>query len=247
MLTDEEKKRYSRQMMMPEIDAPGQEKLRAATVLVAGLGGLGSASAYYLAAAGVGTLCLVDNDSVALEDLNRQILHQTGDLGRPKTDSAAEKLRALNPHCHIEVFGERLTGENAACLARGCDLLVDATDNAAARAALNRAALTLGIPFIFAGVTGLDGMVTTVIPGRTPCLECIFPRLAEIHAPGPVPVLGPVAGMVASIQSLEAVKWIVGLETQLLAGRLLSVQGRSLRFRIVTLKQDPACSACGSA
>ncbi|MBI9086716.1 MAG: HesA/MoeB/ThiF family protein [Desulfobacterales bacterium] len=246
MLTSEEKQRYSRQMIMAEIGEAGQERLGAARVLVAGLGGLGSISALYLAAAGIGCLCLVDNDAVALENLNRQLLHHTHDLGRPKTDSAAQKLSALNPCCRIEAVRERITAENAARMAAGCDLILDATDNASTRAALNRAALELGIPFVFGGVSGMDGMVTTVVPGRTPCLECIFPNLAETDSPAPVPALGPVVGIIASIQSLEAIKWFLGLEEDLLVGKLLSIQGRSLRFRTVSLKRNPACPACGA-
>ena len=246
MLTREETQRYSRQMIMPEIGEDGQERLGAASVLVVGLGGLGSISAQYLVAAGVGRLCLVDSDHVALENLNRQLLHRTDDLGRSKTESAVTKLSALNPHCRIEAVCQRMSAENAAKLADGCDLMVDATDNASTRAVLNRTALTLGIPFVFGGVSGMDGMVTTVIPGRTPCLECVFPNLAESDSPGPVPALGPVVGMVASIQSLEAIKGVLGMEEGMLGGKLLSIQGRSLRFRVVSLARDPACPVCGA-
>lgn len=245
MLTPEEKQRYRRQMIMAEVGEAGQERLGAARVLVAGLGGLGSISAFYLAAAGIGRLCLVDNDAVAMENLNRQLLHHTHDLGRAKTDSAVKKLSALNPHCRIEAVRERITADNAAGMAAGCDLIVDATDNAPTRAVLNRTAVELGIPFVFGGVSGMDGMATTVVPGRTPCLECIFPNLAKPDTPGPVPALGPVVGIIASIQSLEAVKWLLGMEPDLLAGKLLSVQGRTLRFRTVSLRRNPACPVCG--
>ncbi|MFH1982846.1 MAG: HesA/MoeB/ThiF family protein [Pseudomonadota bacterium] len=246
MLTSDEKQRYSRQMILPEIGEAGQEKLRTASVLVAGLGGLGSISAHYLAAAGIGRLRLVDSDTVALENLNRQILHHTGDQGRAKTESAREKLSALNPGCRIETVDTRIAADNAAHLAAGCDLIVDATDNAATRAVLNRTAHALGIPFVFGGVTGLEGMVTTIVPGRSPCLECVFPNLVEIQTPGPVPALGPVVGIVASIQSLEVVKWVVGLEADLLAGKLLSIQSRTLRFRTVSLDRNPSCPVCGA-
>ena len=246
MLSSEDRQRYSRQMLLPEIGKAGQEKLTRAAVLVAGLGGLGSISAYYLAAAGFGRLRLVDSDTVTLENLNRQILHQTQDLGRPKTDSAEGKLSALNPGCRIEAFGERITADSALRLAAGCDLIVDATDNAATRAVLNRTALTLDIPFVFGGVSGLDGMVTTIIPGRTPCLQCIFPNLADIQTKAPVPALGPVVGIIASIQCLEAIKWVAGMETELLAGKLLSIQCRNLRFRTVSLARNPACPVCGA-
>ena len=246
MLTRDERQRYNRQVIIPEIGEAGQEKLASAAVLVAGLGGLGSISAHYLAAAGIGRLCLADSDAVALENLNRQILHHTKDLGRAKTDSAREKLTALNPGCRIETFCERIAADNVARLAAGCDLIVDATDNAATRAVLNRMALTLGIPFVFGGVSGLEGMVTTIIPGQTPCLECVFPGLEGIQTAAPVPALGPVVGIVASIQALEAVKWIVGLETGLLAGKLLSIQSRTLRFRTVSLERNPSCPACGA-
>jgi molybdopterin-synthase adenylyltransferase len=246
MLSPEEKQRYHRQMIMPEIGAAGQARLASASVLVAGLGGLGSISAHYLAAAGVGHLRLVDADTVALENLNRQILHHTDDIGRTKAESAADKLSALNPHCRIDPVRERIVADNADRLAEGCHFIVDATDNAATRSVLNRTALALDIPFVFGGVAGMEGMATTVVPGRTPCLACIFPNLARFDSSEPVPALGPVVGIVASVQSLEAVKWIVGLKQDLLAGKLLSIQGQQLRFRTVSIKRNPSCPACGA-
>jgi adenylyltransferase/sulfurtransferase len=240
-MSDEKKERYQRQIMLPEVGLAGQERLGAARVVVVGAGGLGSVSCLYLAAAGVGTLVIADPDRVSLSNLNRQILHGTPDLGLAKTESARYRLKALNPHVRIECHASAVTDETAPDLIRGATLVVDGTDNRRARRTLNRACLAFGVPFVFGGVQGFDGMVMTVLPGKGPCFECLFPGEAE---PPPSGVLGPVPGLVASIQTLEAIKLILG-RGESLAGRLLSIRGLAMSVRDLRVRQNPDCPACG--
>ena len=174
MITEEEQKRYHRQILM--LGEAGQEKLKAARVLIAGAGGLGTVISLYLAAAGVGPLRIVDCDVVEASNLNRQILHWGGDIGRPKTASASEKLAALNPLIRVEEVAGRIDETSIDAITKECDLIVDAMDNFPTRYLLNRTAVRKGIPFIHGAVRGLFGQATTVLPGKTPCLRCIFPR-----------------------------------------------------------------------
>jgi adenylyltransferase/sulfurtransferase len=241
-LSDEERVRYRRQLILPQIGAEGQRSLKRATVMIAGLGGLGSISAYYMAAAGVGHLKIVDGDRVAAHNLNRQILHATVDIGRLKTDSAREKLTALNPLCHIESLAARIETDTVQAMASGCDLIIDGSDNLDTRRVLNRAALGRDIPFIFGGVDGFDGMVATFVPGRTACLECIFPENWH-HASGEIGVIGPAAGMVASLQCMEALKLLIGKGSDL-SGSLLRIHGLGMRIRKTVIARDPRCRAC---
>ena len=243
-LTKEEQLRYSRQIMIPEIGEEGQKKIKAAKVFVGGIGGLGSISSYYLAAAGVGHLKIVDKDRVELTNLNRQIIHWTGDIGVPKAESGGRKLRSLNPNCSIEAVQAEITEDSAAGLIGDCALIMDAMDNMRGRRILNAASIRLGIPYIYAGVHHLDGMVTTFIPGRTPCLDCVFPANdKEIQSP-PLGVLGPAPGLIACIQVIEAVKIILGMPG-LLTGRLLSFSGYDITFREFKILKDPKCPVCG--
>jgi len=212
--------------------------------LIVGLGGLGSITSSYLAAAGVGWLRIVDRDVVALSNLNRQLLHWTKDLGRPKTVSAGDKLRRLNPECFIEPMHVPVGEDGGYDLADGCDLIVDATDNLATRHLLNRISLGKGIPFIYGGINGWNGTVATFIPGRTCCLACLFPRTQGQEEAGVTPALGPTAGVIASIQSMEVLRILLGLEPAL-AGRLLEFQGSRMRFRTVRLERNPDCVLCG--
>ena len=241
-LTPNEMIRYSRQIRMAEIGSEGQMKLKKARVFLAGLGGLGSVLAYYLAAAGVGHLRIVDKDTVSLDNLNRQILHFTKDIGRAKTVSAREKLEALNPECHIEVIQDEIDERSGELLVDGSDLIVDGMDNFRTRRILNRVAVKKRIPFIVGGVDGLSGMVFTVIPGVAPCFECIFPGVDEERE---VAVLGATAGVVASLQVMEAVKVVLGLG-KTLSGRLLVFQGRDMTFREITIERNPKCVVCGA-
>jgi molybdopterin/thiamine biosynthesis adenylyltransferase len=241
-LSAEEQIRFRRQLIMPEIGVHGQGRLKAATVMVAGLGGLGSILAFYMAAAGVGRLKIIDEDRVALHNLNRQILHTTEDIGKLKTASALQKLTALNPGCRIEAQAARITNDTAAEMVRGCDLILDGTDNLDTRRILNRAAWEARIAFIFGGVSGFDGMVATFIPGRSACLECLFPGDPR-PAPAEIGVIGPPVGVIASLQSLEAVKLLTDQESNL-AGRLIHFHGADLRLKRAVLEPNPDCPVC---
>lgn len=242
-MTPDEQSRYGRQIVIPEIGEAGQEKLRAARVCIAGLGGLGSPAAYYLAAAGIGSLTIVDFDRVALDNLNRQILHSTADLGRLKTASGLEKLSALNPLCRIRAIAKPISDGNAESLVADCDLILDATDNMATRQVLNRASVSKKIAFVYGGIDGFSGMASTFIPGRTPCLECLFPGRPKTPPAGPVGALGPMAALIASIQCVEAIKLIVGQKAGL-AGRLLRVDAVGMKFHAIDIDRNPHCRVC---
>jgi molybdopterin/thiamine biosynthesis adenylyltransferase len=243
-LTQEELRRYNRQLIIPEIGEEGQKRLKQARVFVAGIGGLGSISSYYLAAAGVGNLKLVDKDIVDFSNLNRQILHWTQDIGSPKSDSGSRKLASLNPNCSIEAIREEITEHNCGELVGDCSIIVDAMDNMKTRRLLNGHSVQRRIPFIYGGVHQLDGLAATFIPGKTPCLECVFPGDREESNQPPPGILGPVPGIIACIQAIEAIKIIVGLEG-LLTGRLLSFCGSDMTFREFRINRNPACPVCG--
>jgi molybdopterin-synthase adenylyltransferase len=241
MLTQEEMQRYARQIMVREIGEAGQEKLKKARVLIAGIGGLGSPIALYLAAAGVGTIRIVDNDTVEMTNLNRQVVHWTADIGSNKTDSAAAKLTRLNDTINIEPVMDTIDEKSVVKLTTGIDVILDATDNLATRFLLNKAALQTGIPFIHGAVSGFEGRLTTIIPGQSPCLGCIY----QTDIPKKkTPVLGATPAVIGALQATEAVKYIVGAG-QLLVNRLLVYDGLGMRFTILNLKKDPACRYCG--
>lgn len=243
-LSLDEKKRYDRQIKIPEIGVAGQVKLKSARVLIAGLGGLGSVTANYLAAGGVGRLTIVDKDCVSLDNLNRQILYGTGDIGRAKTECARERLEALNPACRVTAVKGDIDDHNMLDLICGHDVLVDATDNIRTRLILNRGAVQTGTPFVFGGVEQFDGMATTIIPGTTPCLACLFSHIPEkSEKPG---IMGPVAGWIASIQCMETIKLLIGLKPAL-SMRLLTMRGRDLAIRQIALARNPDCRVCGAA
>ncbi len=240
MLTETEKQRYARQIMLDGFGEEGQEKLRRARVVVAGVGGLGSPAATYLAAAGVGKLRLIDSDTVELSNLNRQILHWGRDVGRNKIDSASDKLRQLNDVIEVEPVVETINDSNVSSLLSGADVVLDGMDNLETRFLLNRAALEMGIPFVHGAVYGFEGRVTTVVPGKGPCLGCIYrgtiPRQKS-------PVVGATPGVVGALQAAEAIKYIVGIG-ELLTGRLLVYDGLRMRFMTLTIKRDPNCRFC---
>jgi molybdopterin-synthase adenylyltransferase len=241
-ISSEEMIRYNRQLILPEIGPQGQIKLKQARILIAGIGGLGSVLAYYLAAAGIGSIRIADRDHVEAGNLNRQILHGTRDIGKPKTLSALEKLRNLNPYCDIEPIQEIISDDTILDMVEGCMVILDGMDNLKARKILNRASIQKNIPYIYGGVNAFTGMVTTFIPGQTPCLECLFPR--DTEQSNPVGIVGPVPGVIASIQSLEAIKIILGIGG-LLTNELLYFNGMDMTFRKIEMEKNPDCPVCG--
>ncbi|MBN1570496.1 MAG: HesA/MoeB/ThiF family protein [Acidobacteria bacterium] len=242
-LTKEELLRYNRQIMIPEIGEEGQRKLKNAKVFVAGVGGLGSISSYYLTAAGIGHLTIVDKDKVDYSNLNRQIIHWTSDVGNWKTESGIRKLQNLNPHCSIRAIQAEIREDNCRELIGDCSIIVDAMDNMKTRRILNAASVKNGIPYIYGGVHQLDGLASVFVPGETPCLECVFPRHAAESDTAPPGILGPVPGVIACIQAIEAVKLILGING-LLTGRLLCFCGLDMTFREFKISQNPECPVC---
>jgi len=241
ILSKNEKIRYSRQIMIPEIGEAGQLKLKNTSVLIAGAGGLGSISAYYLTAAGIGKLRIVDSDSVELSNLNRQIIHSEDDLDRAKTQSAADKLKNLNSNVLLDVYNGEINRNTIHDVTEGIDIIVDATDNIETRKILNQMSQKLKVPYIFGGINGFDGMITTFIPGVTPCLECIFPsKKRTSEKPG---VIGPVPGVIASLQCAEVIKLILE-EGNLLSGRLLQIRTLTMRTKEIHIKKNPDCTIC---
>jgi adenylyltransferase/sulfurtransferase len=242
MLSARERERYDRQLRLPEIGETGQAKLKEARILVAGAGGLGSSAAFYLAAAGIGFLRVVDKDRVDLSNLNRQILHTHADVGRPKASSAREKLIDLNPDITVEAVESEITEADAGELASDVHGIVDAMDNIPARSLLNRAALETGVPFFHGAVSGLEGRATTVIPGQTSCYRC---RYKGEPPSCTFPVLGIAPGVIGSIQACEVVKYVAGFGS-LLADVLLTYSGATQEFQRFRLKPNPECDHCGS-
>ena len=220
----------------------GQERLKAARVLIAGAGGLGTVIATYLAAAGIGTLRIADCDVVEATNLNRQILHWGRDVGRPKTASVAEKLSALNALIRVEEVSGRIDAASVDAVAADCDLIVDAMDNFPTRYLLNRTALRKGVPFIHGAVRGLQGQATTVLPGKTPCLRCLFPQSPPPSAV--FPIIGATCGVIGSIEATEAVKLLTG-QGEPLAGRLLIWDGLAACVDTLVIERNPACPDCG--
>jgi molybdopterin/thiamine biosynthesis adenylyltransferase len=242
-LTPEERRRYTRQLSLPEIGARGQERLRAARVLVVGAGGLGSPAALYLAAAGVGELHIADGDRVEISNLQRQLLHATPDLGRPKVESAAEALRALNPHVAVVKHGVRIDRDNAAGLVEPVDFVVDATDNFAAKFLVADACHAAGRAYSHGGIDRSFGQTMTVVPGRSACYRCVFER-PPAESPGPhAGPVGVLPGVIGTIQATEALKYLLGWG-ELLTDRLLSYDPRTMTFRCVALRRRPTCALC---
>jgi adenylyltransferase/sulfurtransferase len=241
MLTEYDRERYGRQIMIPEIGEAGQARLQKAAVFIAGAGGLGSPVALYLAAAGVGTLRIVDNDTVTLSNLNRQILHGDRDVGQGKAGSAEATLARLNAGVQLQCSAETITTANVVDLVRGSDLIVDALDNIETRLMLNQAALNLQIPMIHGAVNGFEGRVMVVLPGKTACLGCLVRGKPQA---GKFPVLGATPAVIGAIQATETVKAITGAG-RLLAGRLLCYDGLALEFSEFKINQNPQCPDCG--
>jgi len=242
MLTERDKERYSRQILFKAFGEEGQEKLKAARVLVAGVGGLGSPVAMYLATAGIGKIVLVDSDTVTLSNLNRQLLHWENDIGREKVESGREKLRKMNTDIQVEAIAEKITPETCSNLLAEVDVVVDCLDNMKTRYVLNRACIEKGVPLVHGGVYGMLGQVTTILPGDGPCLECIFPHKEERGEK--IPVFGPTAGFTASFQVLEVIKLLTGIG-ELLHGRLLYFNGEIMECIFAEVKKREDCEGCG--
>ncbi len=238
MLTKDELKRYDRQIKI--FGEEGQEKLKKAKVFIAGAGGLGSSISIYLAVAGVGKLRMVDNDIVTLDNLNRQILHWGNDIGKKKLESAEEKLKKINSNAEVEVISETIDKDNVTDLVGDCDMIVDAMDNFAARYVLNKTALIRKIPFFHGAVNGFYGQATTIIPGKTACLRCIFPAAPPPTAP---PVVGVTPGIIGCIQATEVIKYILGTGS-LLENRLLMWDGLNGQIDELPLEKNPRCEDC---
>jgi sulfur-carrier protein adenylyltransferase/sulfurtransferase len=239
--------RYSRHLLLPEVGITGQRKLKQARVLTVGAGGLGSPLSLYLAAAGVGTIGIVDFDVVDLTNLQRQIVHGTSTLGRPKLESAEARLSDVNPNVRIEKHETRLTSENALEILREYDIVVDGTDNFPTRYLVNDACVLLGKPNVYGSIFRFEGQASLFYARQGPCYRCLY---SEPPPPGLVPscaeggVLGVLPGIIGSIQALETIKWIIGAGDSLL-GRLLLFDALRLRFRELQLRKDPACPLCG--
>jgi molybdopterin/thiamine biosynthesis adenylyltransferase/rhodanese-related sulfurtransferase/molybdopterin converting factor small subunit len=246
-LSPEEVKRYSRHLILSEIGMDGQRALKGARVLCIGAGGLGSPAAMYLAAAGVGTIGLVDFDVVDLSNLQRQLLHTTPDIGRPKLASAKDKLAALNPNVHVESYETALSSANALEIFRDYDIILDGTDNFPTRYLVNDACVLLGKPNAYGSIFRFEGQASVFATKGGPCYRCLYP---EPPPPGLVPscaeagVLGVLPGIIGTIQATEAIKLIVG-EGEPLIGRFLIYDALRMRFRELTLRRDPDCPVCG--
>ncbi len=238
MLSKRELVRYARQILIPEWTKTGQERLKESKVVVAGAGGLGSSILIYLAVAGVGRIKIIDSDKVELSNLNRQVLYSDKDIGRNKVDSAKEKLEALNPDIKVDAIKDSITKDNVLELVEDYPI-VDAMDNLPARFLLNRAALERNLPLFHGAVYGFEGRATTIIPGKTACLRCLYQRVL----PGKVPVVGVTPAVIGCIQATEVLKYLLDIG-ELLTDRLLIYDGLSMRFSEVKLKKDPNCREC---
>jgi adenylyltransferase/sulfurtransferase len=246
-LSNEELRRYARHLVLPEVGIDGQRRLKAARVLVVGAGGLGAPVSLYLAAAGVGTIGLVDFDAVDASNLHRQILFDTADVGRSKLQAASERLRGVNPHLTIEPFEERLTSENALEIVRRFDVVADGTDNFPTRYLVNDACVLTGRPNAYASIFRFEGQAAVFWAERGPCYRCLF---AEPPPPGLVPscadggVLGVLPGLLGTMQAAETLKLVLGVGEPLI-GRLLLVDALTMRFRELKVKKNPDCVVCG--
>lgn len=247
-LTREELVRYSRHILLPQVGEEGQRALKKSRVLLVGAGGLGSPVALYLAAAGVGTIGLVDFDAVDLSNLQRQILHGSSGIGSPKTDSARDRLRDINPNVHVEPYETRLTASNALEIADGHDLIIDGTDNFATRYLVNDTSVLLGIPNVYGSVYRFEGQASVFGTVDGPCYRCLF---REPPPPDLIPscaeagVLGVVPGLVGTVQATEAIKMLLGIG-ETLVGKLLLIDAMTMAFRTLEIRRDPECPACGT-
>ena len=242
MLSQDELQVYDRQIMMPELGEEGQEKLKKSKVFIAGAGGLGSPVTIYLAAVGVGTIIIADKDVVEVSNLNRQILHWRKNVGQKKVESAREKISLLNSFLNVEIIDQTITEDNITGFTKGCDAIVDAMDNIKARFALNKAAIRWNIPLFHGAVNGMEGRATTIIPGKTACIGCMYKADIKLSK---FPVLGVAPGLIGIIQATETIKYLTGMG-DLLENRLLIYDGMDLKFKEFKLSRNPECTECNT-
>ena len=246
-MNDEQLLRYSRHILLPQIDVDGQQRLLDARVLVVGAGGLGSPAALYLAAAGIGTLVLADGDSVDLTNLQRQILHRQAGIGRPKADSGRDSLAEINPGCHVLSICARLEGAALEAQVNEADIVVDCCDNFATRHAVNRACVKFAKPLVSGAAISFEGQVSvfdTRQPG-SPCYHCLFPEGEEVEEVrcAVMGVFAPLTGIIGCVQAAETLKLLIGCG-QSLAGRLLLLDGMAMEWRSINIPRDQACAVC---
>src|SRR6266700_2181096 len=246
-LNQEEILRYSRHLIMPEVGVDGQEKLKNASILLIGCGGLGSPLSMYLAAAGIGHLGLVDFDLADFTNLQRQIAFSTSDVGRPKVDATKDRIAAINPNVEVTTYRTKLSSENVMEIFKGYDIIIDGTDNFPTRYLTNDACVFLKKPNVYGSIFRFDGQASVFYPGKGPCYRCLYP---EPPPPGEVPscaeggVLGILPGLIGCIQATEAVKLLLG-QGEPLIGRLLLYDALQMRFREFKVRRNPKCPACG--
>lgn len=245
--TDEQITRYSRHILLPEVGGKGQKKISRSRILIIGAGGLGSPAALYLAAAGVGTLGLIDHDVVDLSNLQRQVIHHTPDIGRLKVLSAQEKIQAINPDVAVVMYEKSLMAANALELIRGYDVVIDGVDNFPAKFLINDACYFAGKPLVHGGILRFEGRVTTIVPGQSACYRCVFrqpPPPGLVASCQEAGVLGVLAGIIGTLQASEALKLILGIGRPL-TDRLLDFDARNSSFREIAVRRNPHCALCG--
>ncbi len=245
--TDEQVTRYSRHILLPEVGGKGQKKIAKAKILIVGAGGLGSPAAFYLAAAGVGTIGLIDSDAVDLSNLQRQIIHYTPDVGRPKVLSAKEKIQALNPDVQVNMHEERFVADNALKLVAGYDVVIDGVDNFPAKFLINDACVLGNKPLVHGGILRFDGRVTTILPKKSACYRCVFkqpPPAGLVASCQEAGVIGALAGVIGTLQATEALKLVLGIGKPL-TDRLLDYDAKKATFREIKTKRNPNCPVCG--
>ncbi|MBJ6723640.1 HesA/MoeB/ThiF family protein [Geomesophilobacter sediminis] len=246
-LTEDQINRYSRHILLKEVGGKGQKKLLEGKVLIIGAGGLGSPIALYLAAAGVGTIGIADADDVDVTNLQRQVIHFTPDVGKPKVISAKEKMQAINPDVEVRTYQEWVSAANIADMIADYDFVIDGTDNFAAKFLINDACVLGGKPYSHGGILQFDGQTMTVAPGQSPCYRCIFPEPPPkdaIPSCSQAGVIGVLPGVLGTIQATEAIKYLLG-QGDLLTGRLLTYSALRMRFREIPFRKNPKCPICG--
>ena len=247
MLTEDQIQRYSRHIILKEVGGKGQQRLLDGKVLIIGAGGLGAPIALYLAAAGVGTIGIADADVVDVTNLQRQVIHFTPDIGKPKVISAAEKMRAINPDVTVNTYQEWIAASNIARIIADYDFIIDGTDNFAAKFLINDACVLAGKPYSHGGILQFDGQTITVEPGKSACYRCLFPQPPPkdaIPTCSQAGVIGVLPGVLGTIQATEAIKFLLG-KGELLTGRLLTYNALRMRFREIPVKRNLNCPVCG--